>query len=95
MSRTYRNKPDGSVGGDGNYRYQIPRYKVGSRKKTHHIVASGVRHENPDIQRFGEVVVRSALIEARLEAEARGQDHRGDSCETDAGTSGRTGCQNA
>ena len=76
MSRTYRKKADGTVGSDGSYRYQTPRYQVGSRGKKHHIVAQGVRRAKPDVRRFGEVIVRSALIEANLETAARAGHHQ-------------------
>lgn len=74
MSKTYRKSGGGSQCSDSGYHYKTPRYKAGSRGKTHQIVARGVKHSQPDMQRFGQAIVRSALLAAQLEIEAKQHD---------------------
>ena len=64
MSKTYRTSSSGGLTGDGGRHYAIPRYRPGSRRKPHRLVARAIRRDQPDLERFGEAVVRAALSQA-------------------------------
>jgi hypothetical protein len=64
MSRTYRRGTDGQTTADGG-RYQAkPRYRPGSRRKQHQITANPIRRQPPDLEQFGQAIVRAALTES-------------------------------
>jgi hypothetical protein len=64
MSKTYRKADSGQLTGDGGRHYATPRYRDGSRGKPHRVVARGVPLADPDLERFGQAVVRAVLFEA-------------------------------
>ena len=73
MSKTYRNNGDGTTRSDGGKNYATPRYQPGSRRRPRNVVARGDRRPDVDYQKFGQVIVEAAVLQAQREAAAREQ----------------------
>jgi len=76
MSKTYRKNSDGTWRSDGGKNYASPRYQSGSRRKPHHIVAKATRRNDVDMDKFGQIIIESALMEAQREAEVQREAER-------------------
>jgi hypothetical protein len=50
----------------GARRYSHPRYRSGSRAKTHQIAARPVRRNPPDLAAFGHAIIRAAMNQASI-----------------------------
>jgi hypothetical protein len=75
MSKTYRTNNSGRLTGDSGRHYAARRYRPGSRRKPHRVVARAVRREEPDLRRFGEAVLRAAMFESTVAKTADRQKH--------------------
>jgi len=74
MSETHNTNEEETPRGDGEKNYATPRYRPGSRRKQHRIVAVGVRRESPDLERFARAIIESVMRqEAKREAEAKAE----------------------
>ncbi len=96
MSRTYRQDKidpwgDGrrsSSRTDGNSRrrqYSTPRYKSGSRRKPHRIVATAVRREPPDLDRLLRAIAQAALEQTSKETNGNPMPNSKSSDDTPSG----------